>query len=96
MWCISLQVKKYPGYDFIGLIFGSGADTHKRLEKVRALLDVSVYKYIKGTMKLIKWWTLRIAFHITLLTFVHVNQETGARIRIYGIKAETGEKVNHL
>lgn len=49
---VPIPVKKYPGYNFIGLIFGPGADTQKRLEK-----------------------------------------ETGARIRVYGIKAETGEKV---
>jgi len=29
-----LQVKEYPGYNFIGLIFGHGSETQKRLEKV--------------------------------------------------------------
>lgn len=29
-----LQVKEYPGYNFIGLIFGPAGDTQKRFEKV--------------------------------------------------------------
>ncbi|PIN10962.1 Splicing factor 1/branch point binding protein (RRM superfamily) [Handroanthus impetiginosus] len=45
-------MKEYPGYNFIGLIFGPASDTQKRLEK-----------------------------------------ETGAKIRVYGTKADTGGKV---
>lgn len=29
-----LQVKDHPGCNFVGLLFGSGGETHKRLEKV--------------------------------------------------------------
>lgn len=28
------QVKQYPGYNFVGLVFGPGGDNQKRLEKV--------------------------------------------------------------
>ncbi|KAK9273787.1 hypothetical protein L1049_018597 [Liquidambar formosana] len=48
---VPIPVKEYPGYNFLGLIFGSGSDTQKRLEK-----------------------------------------ETGTKIRVYGTKADTGEK----
>jgi len=38
MWGIlPLQVKKYPGFNLISLIFGPGGDNQKRLEKVRSL-----------------------------------------------------------
>ncbi|PON65186.1 Polyribonucleotide nucleotidyltransferase [Parasponia andersonii] len=30
---VSIPVKEYPGYNFVGLIFGSGGDNKKRLEK---------------------------------------------------------------
>ncbi|KAL0459888.1 UNVERIFIED_CONTAM: Splicing factor-like protein 1 [Sesamum latifolium] len=52
--CVNLylQVKEYPGYNFIGLVYGPASDTQKRLEK-----------------------------------------ETGAKIRVYGAKADTGGKV---
>ncbi|XP_022153803.1 branchpoint-bridging protein isoform X2 [Momordica charantia] len=46
-----LPVKEYPGYNFIGLIYGPSGENQKRLEK-----------------------------------------ETGVKMRICGIKAETGEK----
>ncbi|CAI8597981.1 unnamed protein product [Vicia faba] len=49
---IPLPVQEYPGYKFIGLIYGPGGDNQKRLEK-----------------------------------------ETGAKIKIRGTKADTGEKV---
>lgn len=48
---VSVPIKEYPGYNFIGLIFGPASDTQKRLEK-----------------------------------------ETGAKVRVYGTKADTGEK----
>ncbi|XP_022943634.1 splicing factor 1-like isoform X1 [Cucurbita moschata] len=48
---LPLPVKEYPGYNFIGLIYGPSGENQKRLEK-----------------------------------------ETGAKIRICGIKAGTGEK----
>ncbi|XP_047328800.1 splicing factor 1 isoform X2 [Impatiens glandulifera] len=48
---VPIPSKDYPGYNFIGLFFGSSNDTQKRLEK-----------------------------------------ETGAKIKVYGIKANTGEK----
>uniref|UniRef100_A0A5B6ZQT4 Putative extensin n=1 Tax=Davidia involucrata TaxID=16924 RepID=A0A5B6ZQT4_DAVIN len=48
---VPIPIKEYPGYNFIGLIFGSASDTQKRLEK-----------------------------------------ETGAKIQVYGTKADTGEK----
>ncbi|CBI16489.3 hypothetical protein VitviT2T_007767 [Vitis vinifera] len=49
---VPIPVKEYPGYNFIGLIFGPGSDTLKRLEK-----------------------------------------ETGAKVQVYGNKADTGQKV---
>ncbi|KAA8527952.1 hypothetical protein F0562_035179 [Nyssa sinensis] len=49
---VPIPIKEYPGYNFIGLIFGPASDTQKRLEK-----------------------------------------ETGAKIQVYGTKADTGEKV---
>ncbi|CAH9082890.1 unnamed protein product [Cuscuta epithymum] len=49
---IPIPIKEHPGYNFIGLIFGSMCDTHKRLEK-----------------------------------------ETGAKVKVYGIKEDTGQKV---
>ncbi|KAH1108887.1 hypothetical protein J1N35_012655 [Gossypium stocksii] len=49
---VPIPVKEYPGCNFVGLIFGPGSDTKKRLEK-----------------------------------------ETGAIVQVYGIKANTGEKV---
>ncbi|KAL7116258.1 hypothetical protein ACP275_04G231500 [Erythranthe tilingii] len=49
---VPIPIKEYPGYNFIGLVFGSASDTHKRLEK-----------------------------------------ETGAKIQVYGTKADTGVKV---
>ncbi|XP_073141727.1 uncharacterized protein [Henckelia pumila] len=48
---VSIPIKEYPGYNFIGLIFGPANDTQKRLEK-----------------------------------------ETGAKIRVYGTKADKGWK----
>ncbi|CAL5354215.1 unnamed protein product [Camellia sinensis] len=48
---VSVPIKEYSGYNFIGLIFGPASDTQKRLEK-----------------------------------------ETGAKVRVYGTKADTGEK----
>lgn len=36
---LPLQVKEYPGYNFIGLIFGHGNEALKRLEKVCYLSD---------------------------------------------------------
>lgn len=35
-----MQIKEYPGYNFIGLIFGPSSDTQKRLEKVCTLCVV--------------------------------------------------------
>lgn len=49
---VSIPVKRYPGYNFVGLVFGPGGDNQKRLEK-----------------------------------------ETGAKIQIYGMKVEGGQKV---
>ncbi|KDP44349.1 hypothetical protein JCGZ_19216 [Jatropha curcas] len=49
---VPIPVKDHPGYNFVGLIFGPGGETQKRLEK-----------------------------------------ETGAKIQLYGSKANTGEKV---
>ncbi|KAK4440454.1 Splicing factor-like protein 1 [Sesamum alatum] len=49
---VPIPVKEYPGYNFIGLVYGPASDTQKRLEK-----------------------------------------ETGAKIRVYGTKADTGGKV---
>lgn len=49
---VPIPVKEYPGYNFLGLIFGPASDTQKRLEK-----------------------------------------ETGTVIKVYGTKADTGEKV---
>ena len=34
IWCMLLQIKQYPGYNFISLIFGPASDTQKRLERV--------------------------------------------------------------
>ncbi|XP_019414553.1 PREDICTED: branchpoint-bridging protein [Lupinus angustifolius] len=48
---VPLPVQEYPGYNFIGLIYGPEGDNQKRLEK-----------------------------------------ETGAKIKVYGTKADTGEK----
>ncbi|KAG4376946.1 hypothetical protein GLYMA_18G001100v4 [Glycine max] len=48
---IPLPVQEYPGYNFVGLIYGLEGDNQKQLEK-----------------------------------------ETGAKIKIHGIKADTGEK----
>ncbi|KZV25698.1 extensin [Dorcoceras hygrometricum] len=48
---VPIPIKEYPGYNFIGLIFGPANDTQKRLEK-----------------------------------------ETGAKIRVYGTKADKGGK----
>ncbi|KAG4995638.1 hypothetical protein GLYMA_11G256000v4 [Glycine max] len=48
---IPLPVQEYPGYNFVGLIYGPEGDNQKQLEK-----------------------------------------ETGAKIKIHGIKADTGEK----
>ncbi|KAK3016124.1 hypothetical protein RJ639_006158 [Escallonia herrerae] len=49
---VPIPIKEYPGYNFIGLIYGTASANQKRLEK-----------------------------------------ETGAKLRVYGTKAETGEKV---
>ncbi|KAK6925734.1 K Homology domain, type 1, partial [Dillenia turbinata] len=49
---VPVPLKEYPGYNFIGLIFGPGGDTLRRVEK-----------------------------------------ETGAKIHVYGIKADEREKV---
>ncbi|XP_038725781.1 branchpoint-bridging protein isoform X2 [Tripterygium wilfordii] len=49
---VPIPVKDYPGYNFLGLIFGPGSGTHKRLEK-----------------------------------------ETGAKIKVFGTKESSGEKV---
>ncbi|GLT71356.1 hypothetical protein SLA2020_433840 [Shorea laevis] len=49
---VPLPVKEYPGYNFIGLIFGPAGDTQKRFEK-----------------------------------------ETGAKVQVYGMKANSGDKV---
>lgn len=49
---VPIPIKEYPGYNFIGLIFGPAGDTQKRLEK-----------------------------------------ETGAKIRVYGTKADTKKEV---
>lgn len=49
---VPIPVKEYPGYNFLGLIFGPASDTQKRLEK-----------------------------------------ETRTVIKVYGTKADTGEKV---
>ncbi|KAI3450880.1 hypothetical protein Pfo_007545 [Paulownia fortunei] len=49
---VPIPIKEYPGYNFIGLVFGLASDTQKRLEK-----------------------------------------ETGAKIQVYGTKADTGGKV---
>ncbi|XP_024024464.1 splicing factor 1 isoform X1 [Morus notabilis] len=49
---VSIPVKQYPGYNFVGLVFGPGGDNQKRLEK-----------------------------------------ETGAKIQVYGMKVEGGQKV---
>ncbi|KAK7280970.1 hypothetical protein RIF29_08578 [Crotalaria pallida] len=48
---VPLPVQEYPGYNFVGLIYGSEGNNQKRLEK-----------------------------------------ETGAKIKLYGTKADTGEK----
>ncbi|XP_059628820.1 uncharacterized protein LOC132271449 [Cornus florida] len=48
---VPIPIKEYPGYNFLGLIFGPASDTQKRVEK-----------------------------------------ETGAKIQVYGTKADTGEK----
>ena len=40
-----LQVKEYPGFNFIGLIFGRGGENQKRLEKVRSLF-CQLYKIV--------------------------------------------------
>lgn len=48
---VPIPIKEYPGYNFIGLIFGPASDTQKRLEK-----------------------------------------ETGAKIRVYGTKADKAGK----
>lgn len=34
---LSMQIKEYPGYNFVGLLFGHSSDTQKRLEKVCTL-----------------------------------------------------------
>lgn len=31
------QVQEYPGYNFVGLIYGPEGDNQKQLEKVRSL-----------------------------------------------------------
>lgn len=49
---VPIPVKEYPGYNFIGLIFGPEGDTQKRFEK-----------------------------------------DTGAKVQVYGKKANTGDKV---
>ncbi|XP_027335707.1 branchpoint-bridging protein isoform X2 [Abrus precatorius] len=49
--CIPLPVQEFPGYNFVGVIYGPEGDNQKRLEK-----------------------------------------ETGAKIKIHGTKADTGEK----
>ena len=33
---LPFQVKKYPGYNFVGLIYGSGGDNQRHLEKVKS------------------------------------------------------------
>lgn len=43
MFAMLLQVKDYPGFNFISLIYGPGSDTQKRLEKVRNILYLRSY-----------------------------------------------------
>lgn len=88
MWGIlPLQVKKYPGFNLISLIFGPGGDNQKRLEKVRSL-----FHQLYDSMLRIGQF-LSINFVILCSHLLHALQETGAKIRVYGTKAETGEKV---
>lgn len=88
MWGIlPLQVKKYPGFNLISLIFGPGGDNQKRLEKVRSLF----HQLYNNVLRIGQF--LSINFVVLCSHLLHALQETGAKIRVYGIKAETGEKV---
>lgn len=87
MWGIlPLQVKKYPGFNLISLIFGPGGDNQKRLEKVRSL-----FRHLHNNVLRIGQF-LSINLEIPFSHLLHALQETGAKIRVYGTK-ETGEKV---
>lgn len=48
-----IQVKEYPGYNFIGMIFGPGSGTHKRFEKVISQCG-GILDYIQGSRVLNK------------------------------------------
>ena len=56
-----LQVKEYPGYNFIGLIFGLGSETQKRLEKV--------YPFEGGVASLIL--VVRLSYPCSIADFVN-------------------------
>lgn len=81
-----LQVKEYPGFNIIGLLFGPGGENQKRLEKVRSLF-CHFYKIVLMICEFLS--TILLPCSHLLPAF----QETGAKIQVYGNKAETGEKV---
>lgn len=46
-----LQVKDYPGFNFISLLYGPGSDTQKRLEKVRDNFYLLYQPYLFASFK---------------------------------------------
>lgn len=94
IFLLHLQIKAYPGYNFTVLLLGPESNTQKRLEEVCTVILYSCY--FLSFKKLIHD-KLSLSYFLLVLgsnTYIfYLNQETGAKIRVYGTKKDIGGKV---